>query len=123
MLFTPWGEGLSRSWYRDALVTQFQGGTAADVIHDESADLAGFVNQGYIADMTGMISEELKADILRQMVTRSVQVLDAIIRDAETIPLPVDRRRSSDGLVDHAAVLARPAVRAEDRQIGIGKFE
>jgi len=47
----------------DALVTQFQGGTAADVIHDESADLAGFVNQGYIADMTSLISEELKADI------------------------------------------------------------
>jgi multiple sugar transport system substrate-binding protein len=47
----------------DALVTQFQGGTAADIIHDESADLAGFVQQGYIADMTGLISEELKADI------------------------------------------------------------
>ena len=47
----------------DALVTQFQGGTAADIIHDESADLAGFVNQGYIADMTGLISEDLKADI------------------------------------------------------------
>ena len=28
----------------DALVTQFQGGTAADIIHDESADLTGFVN-------------------------------------------------------------------------------
>jgi multiple sugar transport system substrate-binding protein len=47
----------------DALVTQFQGGTAADIIHDESADLTGFVQQGYIADMTGLISEELKADI------------------------------------------------------------
>lgn len=47
----------------DALVTQFQGGTAADIIHDESADLAGFVNQGYIADMTSLIPEDLKADI------------------------------------------------------------
>ena len=47
----------------DALVTQFQGGTAADIIHDESADLTGFVKQGYIADMTSLIPEELKADI------------------------------------------------------------
>lgn len=47
----------------DALVTQFQGGTAADIIHDESADLAGFVNQGYIADMTSLIPDGVKSDI------------------------------------------------------------
>jgi ABC-type glycerol-3-phosphate transport system substrate-binding protein len=44
----------------DALVTQFQGGTASDIIHDEALDLAGFVNQGFLADMTPLIPEEVK---------------------------------------------------------------
>ena len=65
----------------DALVTQFQGGTAADVIHDESADLAGFVQQGYIADMTGLISEELKADIPQG-------IWDAVTYDGKVSAVP-----------------------------------
>jgi multiple sugar transport system substrate-binding protein len=46
----------------DALVTQFQGGTAADIVHNEAGDLAGFVNQGFLADMTPLIPEELMSD-------------------------------------------------------------
>ena len=46
---------------------------------------------------------------------RSVQVLDAIIRDAETIPPPSDRRRSGDGLVDHAAALCEASVSLSSR--------
>ena len=41
---------------------------------------------------------------------RSVEVLDAIIRDAETIPVPVDRRRSGDGVAGHAVALCEAAV-------------
>ncbi len=41
---------------------------------------------------------------------RSVEVLDAIIRDAETIPVPVDRRRAGEGLVGHAVALCEAAV-------------
>ncbi|HEX6214624.1 MAG TPA: pyruvate kinase [Vicinamibacterales bacterium] len=40
---------------------------------------------------------------------RSVEVLDAIIRDAETIPVLVDRRRS-DGVSGHAVALCEAAV-------------
>ncbi len=47
----------------DSLVTQFQGGTTPDIIHDEAADLAGFVEQGFLADMTALVPETLKADV------------------------------------------------------------
>jgi ABC-type glycerol-3-phosphate transport system substrate-binding protein len=43
----------------DQLVTQFQGGTAPDIIHDESSDIMGFAQQGYLAD----ISKHLSADV------------------------------------------------------------
>ena len=35
----------------DKLVTEFSSGTAPDIIHDEAADIAGFANQGYLADL------------------------------------------------------------------------
>ena len=37
---------------RDKLLTSFVGGTAADIIHDEAADIAGFTQQGYLANGT-----------------------------------------------------------------------
>ncbi|HEY9376272.1 MAG TPA: sugar ABC transporter substrate-binding protein, partial [Jiangellaceae bacterium] len=47
----------------DKLLTSFGGGTAADVIHDEAADIAGFTQQGYLANMTPLIPKTLKASI------------------------------------------------------------
>ena len=40
-------EYVQGSWdsVHDQLVTQFQGGTAPDIIHDESADITGFSNR------------------------------------------------------------------------------
>ena len=48
------------SWdnVHDELVTQFAGGTAPDIIHDESADIIGFAEQGYLADLTPYLSED-----------------------------------------------------------------
>ncbi|HYI31962.1 MAG TPA: extracellular solute-binding protein, partial [Glaciibacter sp.] len=53
------------SWdnVHDQLVTQFQGGTAPDIIHDESADIMGFANQGYLADLEPHLSDDVKADV------------------------------------------------------------
>ena len=53
-------EYVQGSWdsVHDQLVTQFQGGTAPDVIHDESADIAGFAQQGYLADLGPYLSSE-----------------------------------------------------------------
>ena len=70
----------------------------------EASDAAGAVDGG--ADAI-MLSGETATGFYP---VRSVQVLDAIIRDAETIPLTVDRRRSTDGLVGHAAALCEAAV-------------
>ena len=47
----------------DKLLTTFQGGTAADIVHDESADIGGFAGQGFLADLTSLIPGDLKADI------------------------------------------------------------
>ena len=47
----------------DKLVTQFAGGSAPDIIHDEAADISGFVDQGYLADMTKLIPSDLQTAV------------------------------------------------------------
>jgi multiple sugar transport system substrate-binding protein len=47
----------------DKLLTNFVGGTAADIVHDEAADIAGFTQQGYLANLTPMIPKDLKSSI------------------------------------------------------------
>jgi pyruvate kinase len=70
----------------------------------EASDAAGAVDGG--ADAI-MLSGETATGLYP---VRSVEVLDAIIRDAETIPLPFDRRRGGDGVVGHAAALCEASV-------------
>jgi multiple sugar transport system substrate-binding protein len=47
----------------DKLLTSFVGGTAADIVHDEAADIAGFTQQGYLANLSPLIPKALKAEI------------------------------------------------------------
>jgi multiple sugar transport system substrate-binding protein len=47
----------------DKLLTNFVGGTASDIIHDEAADIAGFTQQGYLANLTPLIPKSLKSSI------------------------------------------------------------
>lgn len=47
----------------DYLVTNFAGGTAPDIVHDEAADIAGFTGQGYLADLRSLIPATLKSSI------------------------------------------------------------
>jgi multiple sugar transport system substrate-binding protein len=53
------------SWdnVNDQLVTQFAGGTAPDVIHNDSPALAGFAADGYLLDLKDKVPAELKSDI------------------------------------------------------------
>ncbi|MER7503038.1 sugar ABC transporter substrate-binding protein [Nonomuraea pusilla] len=53
------------SWdnVNDQLVTQFAGGTAPDVIHNDSPALAGFSSDGYLLDLKDKLPAELKNDI------------------------------------------------------------
>src|SRR5688572_944509 len=51
----------------DKLLTNFVGGTAADIIHDEAADIAGFTQQGYLANLTPLLPKSLKNSIPKQI--------------------------------------------------------
>ncbi|GAA4961661.1 ABC-type glycerol-3-phosphate transport system substrate-binding protein [Nonomuraea thailandensis] len=53
------------SWdnVNDQLVTQFAGGTAPDVIHNDSPALSGFASDGYLLDLKDKLPAELKSDI------------------------------------------------------------
>ncbi|MEO3803618.1 sugar ABC transporter substrate-binding protein [Nonomuraea sp. B1E8] len=53
------------SWdnVNDQLVTQFAGGTAPDVIHNDSPALSGFATDGYLLDLSDKLPAELKNDI------------------------------------------------------------
>ena len=47
----------------DKLLTSFVGGTAADIVHDEAADIPGFTQQGYLANLTPLMPDDLKQAI------------------------------------------------------------
>ncbi|GAA3126830.1 ABC-type glycerol-3-phosphate transport system substrate-binding protein [Kribbella aluminosa] len=76
-------EYVQGSWdsVHDQLVTQFQGGTAPDIIHDESADITGFVNQGYLADISQYLSKETKDAV-------SQGVWDTVSKDGKVYAAP-----------------------------------
>ncbi|MFF8972938.1 ABC transporter substrate-binding protein [Streptomyces sp. NPDC014995] len=61
-------EYVQGSWdsVHDQLLTSFEGGEAPDVIHDASDDLADFAYGGYLADLTDLLPERLRADIPRR---------------------------------------------------------
>jgi ABC-type glycerol-3-phosphate transport system substrate-binding protein len=47
----------------DKLLTSFVGNSSADIVHDEAADIAGFTQDGYLANLTPLIPKALKASI------------------------------------------------------------
>lgn len=75
----------------------------------EASDAAGAVDGG--ADAI-MLSGETATGFYP---VRSVEVLDAVIRDAETIPLALDPGRLHGGVVSHSAALCEAAVSLASR--------
>lgn len=62
----------------DKLITQFTGGTAPDIIHFEASSISSFAADGYLADLTDLIDEDLKADIsdgIWESVTQDDQII------------------------------------------------
>ena len=76
-------EYVQGSWdsVHDQLVTQFQGGTAPDIIHDESADIGGFAAQGYLADLSPYLSDDTMSSV-------SQGVWDTVTVDGKIIGAP-----------------------------------
>jgi len=73
-------EYVQGSWdsVQDQLVTQFQGGTAPDIIHYESAAMTQFAEQGYLADLAGTFSEQVQASVPED-VWETVTIDDQVI--------------------------------------------
>ena len=96
-------EYVQGSWdsVQDQLVTQFQGGTAPDVIHYESAAMAGFADQGYLADLGPYLSEEVTAAVPQG-------VWDTVTVDGEVIAAPTLLQSymvfANTGLLEEAGV-------------------
>jgi ABC-type glycerol-3-phosphate transport system substrate-binding protein len=65
----------------DYMVTNFAGGTTPDIVHDEAADLAGFVSQGYIADLKSLLPSSLKNSIPKR-------VWDSVTYDGKVAAVP-----------------------------------
>jgi ABC-type glycerol-3-phosphate transport system substrate-binding protein len=47
----------------DKLLTSFVGGSSADIVHDEAADIPSFTQAGYLANLNSLIPASLKAEI------------------------------------------------------------
>ena len=65
----------------DKLITQFTGGTAPDIIHFEASSIVSFGTDGYLADLTDLIDEDLKSDI-------SEGIWDSVTQDDQIIAYP-----------------------------------
>lgn len=65
----------------DKLITQFTGGTAPDIIHFEASSIVSFAADGYLADLTDLIDDELKGDI-------SEGIWDSVTQDDQIIAYP-----------------------------------
>lgn len=62
----------------DKLITQFTGGTAPDIIHFEASSIVSFGTDGYLADLTDLIDDDLKSDIsdgIWESVTQDDQII------------------------------------------------
>ncbi|MFI9489714.1 ABC transporter substrate-binding protein [Promicromonospora sp. NPDC052451] len=62
----------------DKLITQFNGGAAPDIIHYEAASIVSFARDGYLADLTDLMSDERRADI-PEGILESVTVDDQVV--------------------------------------------
>ncbi|MFI6424305.1 ABC transporter substrate-binding protein [Promicromonospora sp. NPDC050880] len=62
----------------DKLITQFNGGAAPDIIHYEAASIVSFARDGYLADLTDLMSDERRADV-PEGILESVTVDDQVV--------------------------------------------
>lgn len=85
----------------DKLITQFNGGSAPDIIHYEAASIGAFAADGYLADLSQYLPEELTADVPQG-------VWDSVTFDGQVAAVPVDMQSymvfANKGLLDAAGV-------------------
>jgi multiple sugar transport system substrate-binding protein len=62
----------------DKLITHFNGGAAPDIIHYEAASIVPFARDGYLADLTDLMSDDFVADV-PEGILAAVTVDDQVI--------------------------------------------
>lgn len=67
----------------DKLITQFNAGSAPDIVHYEAAGIVPFAVDGYLADLTPYLSDEKRADIPEG-------ILDTVTVDGKVIAYPTE---------------------------------
>ncbi|MBD5785010.1 sugar ABC transporter substrate-binding protein [Cellulosimicrobium terreum] len=67
----------------DKLITQFNGGSAPDIIHYEAASIVPFAADGYLADLSEYMPDEKRADIPEG-------ILDSVTVDDQVIAYPTE---------------------------------
>lgn len=67
----------------DKLITQFNGDAAPDIIHYEAASIVPFARDGYLADLTDLMSDERRADIPEG-------ILEAVTVDDQVVAYPTE---------------------------------
>jgi ABC-type glycerol-3-phosphate transport system substrate-binding protein len=67
----------------DKLITQFNSGTAPDIIHYEASSIVSFAADGYLADLSTVMSAEHMADI-------PAGVLDSVTVDGQVVAYPTE---------------------------------
>ncbi|GLY70664.1 ABC transporter substrate-binding protein [Amycolatopsis taiwanensis] len=85
----------------DKLTTEFNSGTAPDIIHDEAAGIVSFAADGYLADLSPYLSDKTRADIPKG-------VLDSVTVDGKVIAYPTEMQSyvvfANKGLLERAGV-------------------
>ncbi|GAA2726715.1 ABC transporter substrate-binding protein [Cellulomonas aerilata] len=85
----------------DKLITQFNGGAAPDIIHYEAASIVPFARDGYLADLSELMSDEFVADVPEG-------VLETVTVDDQVIAYPTELQTymvfANRGLLEAAGV-------------------
>ncbi|GAA4615185.1 ABC transporter substrate-binding protein [Saccharopolyspora hordei] len=85
----------------DKLITQFNAGSAPDIVHYEAAGIAQFAADGYLADLTPHMSPQTREDI-------PPGVLDSVTVDGKVVAYPTELQTyvvfANKALLDRAGV-------------------
>lgn len=85
----------------DKLITQFNGGAAPDIIHYEAAGIIPFAVDGYLADLSDLMSDATRVDV-------PSGVMDSVTVDGQVIAYPTEMQSyvvfANRGLLEDAGV-------------------
>ncbi|MFP7696734.1 ABC transporter substrate-binding protein [Trueperella sp. LYQ143] len=67
----------------DKLITQFNSGSAPDIIHYEAASIIPFARDGYLADLSGLLDKDFVADVPKG-------IMESVTVDGKVVAAPTE---------------------------------